>query len=89
MIFYPAYLALKSTRLRLPLLLAASYFFYACLNPLYVVLIAYSTTLDYTVVTQIARRRRKRPWLALSIINNLGLLSFFKYGPFITAMPGT
>jgi len=83
-ILYPAYLALKGTRLRLPLLLAASYFFYACLNPLYLVLIAYSTALDYTVVTQMAKSPRRKPWLALSIINNLVLLSFFKYGPFIT-----
>ncbi|HLB74863.1 MAG TPA: MBOAT family O-acyltransferase [Sedimentisphaerales bacterium] len=84
LIFYPAYLALKATRLRLPLLLAASYFFYACLNPLYLILIAYSTILDYAVVAGMARSRRRRPWLALSIANNLALLGFFKYGPFVT-----
>jgi len=84
LIFYPTYLALKATRLRLPFLLAASYFFYAWLNPLYLVLIAYSTTLDYAVVTAMARSRRKKRWLALSIANNLALLGFFKYGPFVT-----
>jgi len=84
LIFYPTYLALKATRLRLPFLLAASYFFYAWLNPLYLVLIAYSTALDYAVVTAMARSHRRKRWLALSIANNLALLGFFKYGPFIT-----
>ena len=83
-VFYPAYLALKGTKFRLPLLVAASYFFYACLNPLYLILIAYSTALDYTVVTAMAKSGRKKSWLALSIANNLGLLSFFKYGVFVT-----
>ena len=69
LIFYPAYLALKATRLRLPFLLAASYFFYACLNPLYVILIAYSTLIDYAAVAAMAKSRRRRPWLALSIAN--------------------
>ncbi|MBN2137527.1 MAG: MBOAT family protein [Sedimentisphaerales bacterium] len=84
LVFYPAYLALKSTRYRISFLLIASYFFYACLNPLYLVLIAYSTALDYAVVTRMARSRRRKSWLALSIANNLGLLGFFKYGVFVT-----
>lgn len=84
LIFYPAYLALKATRLRLPFLLATSYFFYAWLNPLYLVLIAYSTVIDYAAVTAMARSHGRKRWLALSIANNLALLGFFKYGPFVT-----
>jgi D-alanyl-lipoteichoic acid acyltransferase DltB (MBOAT superfamily) len=84
LIVYPTYLALKGTKLRLPFLLAASYFFYAWLNPLYLVLITYSTALDYTVAARMAKSRRKKSWLAVSIVNNLGLLSFFKYGAFVT-----
>jgi len=84
LIVYPAYLALKGTRLRVPFLLVASYFFYGWLNPLYLVLIAYSTTLDYMVVTRMAKSRRRKSWLAVSIVNNLGLLGFFKYGVFVT-----
>jgi len=84
LIVYPAYLAVKGTKLRLPLLLAASYIFYAWLNPLYLVLIAYSTALDYWVVTRMARSPRRKSWLAISIANNLGLLGFFKYGTFVT-----
>ncbi|MHC4228803.1 MAG: MBOAT family O-acyltransferase [Planctomycetota bacterium] len=84
LIVYPTYLALKGTKLRLPVLLAASYFFYGWLNPLYLVLITYSTALDYTVVTRMAKSRRRKTWLAVSIVNNLGLLGFFKYGAFVT-----
>ena len=83
-ILYPTYLIVKNTRLRLPLLLAASYFFYGCFNPLYPVLILYSSLVDYTVVTAMERWGRNRIWLLISIVNNLGLLSFFKYGAFIT-----
>ena len=84
LVVYPAYLALKNTKFRLPFLLAVSYFFYGWLNPLYVVLIAYSTILDYMVVTRMAKSCRKKSWLAVSIANNLGLLGFFKYGAFVT-----
>ena len=83
-IVYPAYLVLKDTKLRLPWLLAVSYFFYACFNPLYLILIAYSTLLDYTVVMKMSKSTRRKMWLSISIVNNLGLLSFFKYGGFVT-----
>jgi D-alanyl-lipoteichoic acid acyltransferase DltB (MBOAT superfamily) len=84
LIVYPTYLAVKGTRFRLPWLLAASYFFYACFNPLYLILIAYSTLLDYTVVAIMEKWGRGKKWLLISIVNNLALLSFFKYGGFVT-----
>ncbi|MCP4263365.1 MAG: MBOAT family protein [Planctomycetes bacterium] len=83
-IVYPAYLALKNTRLRFPWLLATSYFFYACFNPLYLILISYSTLLDYIVVMRMEKSTRRKMWLSISVINNLGLLGFFKYGLFVT-----
>lgn len=83
LIFYCVYLAVKNTRLRLPWLLLASYFFYGWLNPLYVLLLLYATTTDYLAVVAMSRSRRKGPWLALSIVNNLALLGFFKYGKFV------
>ena len=82
-VFYVAYLALKNTRARVPWLLLASYVFYGWWNPLYLLLILWSTTVDYTAVQGMARTTRKRPWLYLSILNNLGLLGFFKYGTFV------
>jgi alginate O-acetyltransferase complex protein AlgI len=84
LIVYPIYLVLKPTKFRLPWLLAVSYFFYACFNPLYLILIAYSTILDYTVVAVMEKKGRRKSWLSISIVNNLVLLSFFKYAGFIT-----
>ncbi len=83
LIFYPVYLGLKGTRLKLPWLLAASYVFYGCWHPFYLVLIFWSTTVDYLAVTAMSRWRWRKPWLVLSIVNNLGLLGFFKYGGFV------
>ena len=84
LIVFPIYLVLKETRFRLLWLLTASYFFYACFNPLYLILIAYSTLLDYTVVVRMEKSSHRKLWLCISIINNLALLAFFKYGGFIT-----
>ncbi len=83
-IVYPAYLAFRNTRLRFPWLLAASYFFYACFNPLYLIIISYSTMLDYFVVMKMEKSARRKMWLSISVVNNLGLLGFFKYGGFVT-----
>ena len=80
---YPVYLLVKGTRFRNPWLLTASYVFYAWWNPLYLLLIVYSTLLDYLVVLWMAKSRRRRAWLAVSIVN-LALLGFFKYGAFVT-----
>ena len=81
---YPPYLALKNTKFGLPWLLAVSYFFYACFSPLYLILILYSSGLDYTVVVIMEKWGRRKIWLSISILNNLALLSIFKYGNFIT-----
>jgi D-alanyl-lipoteichoic acid acyltransferase DltB (MBOAT superfamily) len=83
-IVYPAYLALKNTRLRFPWLLASSYFFYASFNPLYLLIISYSTVVDYLVVMKMEKSHRRKMWLSFSVINNLLLLGFFKYGGFVT-----
>lgn len=83
LVFYPVYLAVKNTRLRLPWLLLGSYVFYGWLSPLYPVLLLYATTVDYLLVLGMSRSRRKGLWLTLSIVNDLGLLGFFKYGSFV------
>ncbi|NQU24012.1 MAG: MBOAT family protein [Candidatus Nealsonbacteria bacterium] len=83
LIFYPVFFALKNTRGRLPWLLAASYVFYGFAEPLYVLLLFYATSIDYLAVVGMSRSQRRRPWLVLSVVNNLVLLSFFKYGAFV------
>ncbi len=82
-VVYPAYLLLKSTRLRLPLLLVASYVFYAWLSPVLLLPLVYATVADYFLIRQMVRSRRPRAWLALSIVNSLAVLAFFRYHGFI------
>ncbi len=83
-VVFAVFLALKKTRCWLPWLLIASYFFYGWWNPLYLLLIVYSTLLDYAVVALMDGSRRKKFWLLFSIANNLFLLGFFKYAVFVT-----
>ena len=82
-IVYPVYLYLKKTRFGLPWLLIASYFFYGWINPLYVVLILYVTIIDYTAAARMEKSNRRKLWLAVSVVNNIVLLGFFKYADFI------
>jgi D-alanyl-lipoteichoic acid acyltransferase DltB (MBOAT superfamily) len=51
LIVLPVFYALRGTRLWIPWLLAASYFFYGWWNPYYLSLVVYSTALDYLLVT--------------------------------------
>src|SRR5690606_524665 len=81
---YPVHLVLRHTRFQSHWLLAASYVFYGAWNPLYLLLIVYSTFLDYAVVLMMARSRWRKTWLAISVVNNLGLLGFYKYAIFVT-----
>ena len=84
LIVYAVYLPLRKTRYWLHWLLVASYVFYGWWNPLYLLLVVYSTALDYFVVIAMERGRRKKLWLWISLLNNLFLLGFFKYGGFVT-----
>jgi alginate O-acetyltransferase complex protein AlgI len=84
LVVYLVYLPLRKTRFYLPWLLGSSYFFYGWWNPLYLLLIVYSTALDYFVVRWMEKSANKKAWLAVSIVNNLLLLGFFKYGGFVT-----
>src|SRR5450631_2074329 len=67
-------------------LLIASYLFYAAWNPPFVLLLWLSTGVDYFVgralYTQ-ENKHKKRLLLVLSLIGNLGMLCFFKYGSFL------
>ncbi len=80
-------------RVRWIWLLIASYFFYMCWNPKYVVLIALSTVITYLsgllldaaarVQDPVRRERLRRLWVALSFGLNLAILFFFKYFTFL------
>ncbi|MCW3097729.1 MAG: Membrane-bound O-acyltransferase family protein [Chthonomonadaceae bacterium] len=51
LVVLPVFFALRRTPFWIPWLLAASYFFYGWWNPYYLLLVVYSTTLDYLLVT--------------------------------------
>ncbi len=86
LIFFPCvfflYYALPF-RFRKYMLLAASYYFYMCWKPEFIVLILISTAIDYFCGLGIGKHRDSRPaaraLLAVSLFMNLGLLFFFKY----------
>ena len=67
------------------LLLIASYVFYAGWDARFLVLIWFSTIVDYAIGLALARENdpSRRRWLAtLSLAANLGVLGFFKYAGF-------
>ena len=74
-----------SWRIRKFNLLWLSYLFYAAWNPPFVVLLWISTVADWFIARWIHRSQstaRRRGLLLLSIVVNLGMLSYFKYGKF-------
>ena len=63
-------------------LLGASLFFYMYWSPIFILLILYSTTIDYFVALRLERTNgpgARRRLLALSYITNFGALFVFKY----------
>lgn len=67
-------------------LLLASYLFYAVWNPPFVLLLWLSTIVDYLVALALGREEnqyKRKGLLVLSLVVNLGMLAFFKYGGFL------
>ncbi|NCF73750.1 MAG: MBOAT family protein [Gammaproteobacteria bacterium] len=66
-------------------LLLASYVFYAAWNPPFLVLLWISTLTDWFAARRIriSSGRKRKLYLLLSILVNLGLLGYFKYGGFL------
>lgn len=76
------FVASKNLKLQNILLLASSYFFYACWDYRFLFLLIFSTLLDYYSGIKISvsvSKGCKRFWFWLSIIINLGFLAVFKY----------
>lgn len=70
------------------LLLASSYYFYMSWNPKYILLIMISTFIDYVAGISIFKtdsHKRKKFFLGMSLVTNLGLLFFFKYFNFFSS----
>ncbi|MBV8503600.1 MAG: MBOAT family protein [Paucibacter sp.] len=88
--FFAIVLALHSLPLpwkaRKVQLLVASYIFYAAWNPPFVILLWISTVVDWYAARGLVAARRDRSrhlWMLVSVVANLGLLGYFKYGQFL------
>jgi alginate O-acetyltransferase complex protein AlgI len=67
-------------------LLLASYIFYAAWNPPFILLLWLSTVVDFYVGRALYTQEnpnKKKLLLVVSLIGNLGMLCFFKYGTFL------
>src|SRR5215216_4612601 len=67
-------------------LLLASYIFYAAWNPPFILLLWLSTVVDFFVGRALYKQEnkyKKKFLLVISLIGNLGMLCFFKYGNFL------
>ena len=87
-IVYVTFRLLPRGRPRTIFLIIASYVFYMSWNPPFVLLLIFTTVLDYNVALAMGRTdnpRRRKAFLMISLCANLGVLSFFKYGNFANA----
>jgi D-alanyl-lipoteichoic acid acyltransferase DltB (MBOAT superfamily) len=69
-------------------LLVTSYLFYAAWDPVFILLVWLSTFVDWGAARMILASRtqaRRRALLIASVIVNIGVLAYFKYGNFILA----
>lgn len=77
---------LINPRYRWIFLLIASYYFYMSWKAEYALIIIGSTIIDYWSGLRMGRdipKKRKRKYLLLSLVSNLGILFFFKYFNFV------
>src|SRR5258708_6220875 len=80
------YWSLRSWEARKNLLLAASYIFYGAWNPPFALLLFATTSLDFVLGARIAGAstpKTRRAWMIASLVVNLSMLGFFKYGNFL------
>ena len=90
MIFFPLVVIgyfLLPPRFRWAFLLGASYYFYMCWKAEYLVLIVISTLIDYVAGLRMGKtavRSRRKKYLLLSLVANLGILFTFKYANFFS-----
>ena len=67
-------------------LLVASYIFYAAWNPPFLILLWISTVVDWFAAQAMVKSEwplTRRLWMLTSVVVNLGMLAFFKYGQFL------
>lgn len=89
LIFFPTVLFihyLLPVKVRYLWLLVTSYFFYMCWNPVYALLMLTSTAITFVcglLVGKADTQKKKKFFVALCFVCNLGILIFFKYSNFL------
>jgi alginate O-acetyltransferase complex protein AlgI len=81
-----AYWNMRSWEARKNLLLVASYLFYGAWNPPFAALLFATTALDFYLgrkMGKLTEPGERRVWLIISVVVNLSMLGFFKYGNFL------
>lgn len=64
-------------------LLIASLIFYAWGEPIYILLMIFSSIINFFLAKFIAKREHDKFWLVMTVVFNIGLLGIFKYSNFI------
>jgi D-alanyl-lipoteichoic acid acyltransferase DltB (MBOAT superfamily) len=74
-------------RLRWAWLLAASCYFYMAFIPVYILILFFTIAIDYAagILIENAEGSRRKAWLVMSIVANVGVLAVFKYFNFLSA----
>ncbi|HEX7530502.1 MAG TPA: hypothetical protein VF333_05105, partial [Pyrinomonadaceae bacterium] len=92
LVVFSVYWSLRENRSRKIWLLVCSYIFYAAWNWKFLFLLMGSSALDYIVGMMLAwteNPRRRRGWLILSLVANLGTIALFKYYNFFVVSAAT
>ena len=79
----PDRLGNKKLHLRNIYLLVVSWFFYYKTSGLFLLILAFITISEWLIAAQ-AYKSKRRIWICLSVIIDLGLLAYFKYAYFFT-----
>lgn len=90
LIFFPVVVAVYFAiphRFRWAWLLAASSYFYMAFIPVYILILFFLIAIDYAagILIESAEGRRRRWFLVMSIVANVGVLAVFKYFNFLDA----
>ncbi|HHX60061.1 MAG TPA: MBOAT family protein [Epulopiscium sp.] len=95
MIFFPIVVGLyflMPYRFRWVVLLASSYYFYMAWKPVYILLIIFSTVINYFVGLMMGKTNddlKRKKYLMLTLVSNLFLLFLFKYFNFFNGSAKT
>lgn len=80
------YALLRGNAPKKNLLLVSSYLFYMAWSPVFVLLLMATTAVDWAIARRMDIEQRetvRRRWLMASLVSNLGVLGYFKYGGFL------